>query len=54
MRRGRSAKAWADSWCFGLASLALERVWVLAVWRGGVDEGGIDGIMGNGFCRPSE
>jgi hypothetical protein len=47
MRRRRSAKAWAESCCFGLASLMLERVWVLAVWRGGW-------LMGNGFCHPSE
>jgi len=39
MRRRRSAKAWAESCCFGLASLVLERVWVLAVWRGVVVDG---------------
>jgi hypothetical protein len=39
MRRRKSAKAWAESCCFGLASLVLERVWDLAVWRGGVVDG---------------
>jgi hypothetical protein len=31
----------------GFLGALLERVWVLAVWRGGW-------LMGNGFCHPSE
>jgi hypothetical protein len=37
MRRRRSAKAWAESCCFGLASLVLERV----VGFGGLEGGGV-------------